>query len=57
MTMADLANKLDALLATNDYPVFSGYRDYLKERAMDHAEIEWHRWSDAVARGELLPAA
>lgn len=57
MTMNDLAKKLDALLATNDYPVFSGYRDYLKERAMEHAEIEWHRWSDAVARGELLPAA
>lgn len=55
--MADLSRKLDALLETNEYAVFPGYRDYLKDRAMEHAEIEWHRWSDAVARGAMLPAA
>jgi hypothetical protein len=57
MTMADLSAKLDQLLETNEYAVFPGYRDYLKDRAMEHAEIEWHRWSDAVARGAMLPAA
>lgn len=55
MTMADLSKKLDALLETNEYAVFSGYRDYLKERAMEHAEIEWHRWTDAMATGRYLP--
>jgi hypothetical protein len=57
MTMAELENKLNALLATNEYAVFEGYRDYLKDRAMEHAELEWHRWSDMVARGEHLPNA
>jgi hypothetical protein len=57
MTMADLSNKLDGLLETNEYPVFSGYRDYLKDRAMEHAEIEWFRWSEAVSKGELQPVA
>jgi hypothetical protein len=44
MTMDALAHKLDALLATNEYAVFPGYRDYLKGRAMEHAEVEWKRW-------------
>lgn len=56
MTMHDLSGKLDALLETNDYAVFPGYRDFLKERAVEHAEIEWHRWSDAMSKGEALPA-
>ena len=56
MTMTDLATKLDGLLATNDYAVFEGYagRDYLKDRAMQHAEVEWRRWSEA---NKGLPAA
>jgi hypothetical protein len=57
MTMANLAAKLDQLLETNEYAVFGGYRDFLKDRAMEHAELEWHRWSEAVARGVQLPAA
>ena len=57
MTMADLAKKLDQLLTTNEYPVFSGYRDYLKQRAMEHAEREWRRWMEAVKRGDHLPSA
>eukprot|EP01012_Entosiphon_sulcatum_P025143 TRINITY_DN3041_c0_g1_i1.p1 TRINITY_DN3041_c0_g1~~TRINITY_DN3041_c0_g1_i1.p1 ORF type:complete len:351 (+),score=64.36 TRINITY_DN3041_c0_g1_i1:356-1408(+) len=56
MTMNELARKLDALLETNDYAVFEGYsgRDYLKDRAMQHAEVEWRRWYDA---NKGLPAA
>jgi hypothetical protein len=57
MTMAELSAKLDGLLATNDYAVFPGYRDYLKDRAMHHAEREWERWSEVVAKGEHLPQA
>jgi hypothetical protein len=55
MRMADLAAKLDQLLATNEYPVFPGYRDYLKARAMDHAEREFARWIEAVRAGKFLP--
>lgn len=54
MTMDELAKKLDALLETNEYAVFPGYRDYLKDQAMRHAEIEWKRWS---ATNPPLPKA
>lgn len=55
MTMAGLSQKLDELLATNEYAVFPGYRDYLKVRAMEHASVEWHRWTEAVGKGEIQP--
>ena len=57
MTMGDLAIKLDELLRTNDYAVFPGYRDFLKDRAMQHAEAEWNRWQKALASGDHLPPA
>ena len=53
MTMAELGDKLDSLLRTNDYPVFSGYKDYLKERAMNHAELEWSRYITAREKGQI----
>jgi hypothetical protein len=40
MTMASLHAQLDRLLTLNDYPVFEGYRDYIKEEAMSHAKRE-----------------
>jgi hypothetical protein len=40
MTMESLHGKLDALLIFNDYPVFSGYEDYIKEEALSHARQE-----------------
>ncbi|WP_235663085.1 RhuM family protein [Pseudomonas coronafaciens] len=40
MTMSSLHGKLDALLIFNDYPVFSGYEDYIKEEALSHARLE-----------------
>lgn len=40
MTMNSLHGKLDALLIFNDYPVFSGYEDYIKEEAVSHARQE-----------------
>lgn len=48
MTMAELSAKLDGLLETNEYAVFPGYRDYLKDQAMRHAEVEWKRWSSTL---------
>ena len=54
MTMDELAGKLDALLHTNDYAVFGGYRDYLKDRAMHHAEVEWKRFKAALPTGAKL---
>jgi len=40
MTMASLHNQLDRLLTLNDYPVFGGYTDYIKDEAMRHAKLE-----------------
>lgn len=56
MTMDDLARKLDELLKTNDYAVFPGYRDFLKDRAMEHAATEWKRFQKMLADGTHLPA-
>jgi hypothetical protein len=58
MTMGELAAKLDQLLSTNDYPVFAGYdgRDYLKDRAMEHAKREWERLQQLVKSGGHLPS-
>lgn len=57
MTMADLAEKLDQLMSTNEYPVFAGYegRDYLKAQAVNHATREWNRLQDLIKTGEHLP--
>lgn len=59
MTMAQLSKKLDQLLSTHEYPVFEGYggRDYLKDRAMQHAEREWRRLKELIKSGEHLPTA
>jgi|CXWL01.1.fsa_nt_gi hypothetical protein len=57
MTMDHLAAKLDDLLRTNDYAVFTGYRDFLKDRAMEHAEAEWNRFQKMLADGTHLPIA
>lgn len=43
-TMKDLGRKLDDLMKVNDYPVFAGYKDYNKERAMKHATEEYARF-------------
>ena len=40
MTMRSLHVQLDRLLTLNDYPVFEGYQDYIKEEAMSYARIE-----------------
>jgi hypothetical protein len=40
MTMGSLHQKLDQLLIFNDYPVFSGYEDFIKDEALSHAKQE-----------------
>lgn len=40
MTMSSLHSQLDRLLVLNDYPVFDGYTDYLKDEAVRHAALE-----------------
>jgi hypothetical protein len=56
-TMADLTAKIDQLFAINDYPVFPGYQDYLREKAKEHADIEWHLMIERLRTGEHLSAA
>jgi hypothetical protein len=41
MTMQGLHQQLDNLLVLNGYPVFGGYKDYLKDSAIKHAEKEY----------------
>ncbi|MDP3609356.1 MAG: RhuM family protein [Methylophilus sp.] len=40
MTMESLHKQLDRLLTLNDYPVFEGYQDYIKDEAVRHAKSE-----------------
>lgn len=56
-TMEALTNKLDQLFAINEYPVFPGYNDYLREKAKEHAEVEWHLLMGRISSGEHLTAA
>ncbi len=44
MTMESLHRQLDRLLTLNDYPVFEGYKDYIKDQAMQHARIEYGQY-------------
>ncbi|WP_435658068.1 RhuM family protein [Brucella pituitosa] len=41
MTMQSLHDQLDRLLTLNNYPVFDGYKDFIKKEAMDHAKVEF----------------
>lgn len=40
MTMQSLHEQLDRLLSLNDYPIFDGYKDFLKEDALRHVKAE-----------------
>jgi hypothetical protein len=44
MTMRQLLTKLDELLKFGDYPVFQGYKDYIKDKAIRHAQAEYARY-------------
>ncbi|QNA82685.1 virulence RhuM family protein [Sphingomonas sp. So64.6b] len=51
-TMADLSLKLDQLFAINEYPIFPGYQDYLREKAKEHAQVEWNLMAKRLGKGE-----
>jgi|26BtaG_2_1085354.scaffolds.fasta_scaffold05527_2 hypothetical protein len=53
LTMRDLQEYLDDLLKLNGYPVFSDYKDYIKDQAMEHAEREHARFID-IKKLEML---
>lgn len=53
LTMKDLQQYLDDLLKLNGYPVFSDYKDYIKDQAMEHAEREHARFVD-IKKLEML---
>ncbi len=40
MTMKSLHGQLDRLLTLNDYPIFDGYKDFLRDQAASHAKRE-----------------
>lgn len=42
MTMESLHLQLDRLLTLNNYPVFDGYKDFIKNEAMQHAKLEYN---------------
>lgn len=41
MTMHDLLAKLDDLLRVADYPVYQGFKDFYREKALRHAQAEY----------------
>ena len=53
LTMKGLHQQLDNLLELNGYPVFDGYRDYIKDDAMRHAEVEHKKYID-IKKLEML---
>jgi hypothetical protein len=53
MTMGELSTKLDELMKFNDYPVFNGYKDYLKDKAVNHATAEYAMFLARLKREEL----
>lgn len=53
LTMADLTKKLDSLLSVNDYPVFKGYKDYLRDKAINHAKAEYAMWQRRLAKEDV----
>jgi hypothetical protein len=40
ITMTEMSEKFDELLKVQGHPVFAGYKDFLKDRAISHAEKE-----------------
>ena len=49
LTMQQLSEKFDQLLETAEYPVFLGYKEALRVRAMDHAQRELERYHKRIS--------
>jgi hypothetical protein len=39
--MQEMSSKFDELLAVQGHPIFQGYKDFLRDRAISHAEREY----------------
>lgn len=50
LTMAEMSRKFDELIVVQGHPVFREYRDYLKERAMAHAEREFIAYKEEAKK-------
>ena len=57
MTMGELSTKLDELLKFNEYPVFKGYKDYLKDKAVRHAVAEYAMFLMRLKKEDVKPIA
>lgn len=53
MTMAQLDKKFDELLHLNEYPVFKGYKDFLKDKAVKHAMVEYACFSARIKQDDV----
>jgi hypothetical protein len=48
LTMAELSAKFDELLKFQGHAVFSGYQEYLAQKAQSHAQKEFDLWRERV---------
>jgi hypothetical protein len=55
LKMADMGKKLDELLSVSDYPVFK--KDYLKDKAADHAQAEYAIYLKRLTREDRQATA
>ncbi|MFC7399572.1 RhuM family protein [Chelatococcus sp. GCM10030263] len=53
LTMEELDQKFDALIRVNDYPVFPGYKDYLKDKAVRHAQAEYAKFLMRLTKDDV----
>jgi hypothetical protein len=53
MTMSELSAKFDELIQVQGYPIFTGYKEYLVQRAKTHAHREYDAW---LERTRTMPA-
>ncbi|AMJ60953.1 RhuM family protein [Bosea sp. PAMC 26642] len=54
LTMGQLEQKFDSLMVMSDYPVFQGYKDFLRERAVKHAQAEYARWLVRLKQDDVV---
>ena len=50
LTMTEMSEKFDELIKVQGHPVFREYRDYLKDRAMTHAQREFEAFKKQARR-------
>jgi hypothetical protein len=55
LTMQQLDTKLDQLLETNEYPVFREYKEFLRERAIKHAAVEYALYQRSLVLRKQAP--